>query len=48
MQKRMASLKNIYAAIHPKRNFPQEALAILSQKVCLISSKKGPTLACQP
>ena len=22
--------------------------AILSQKVCLISSKKGPTLACQP
>ena len=21
---------------------------IMSQKVCLISSKKGPTLACQP
>lgn len=27
MQKRTASLKNIYAAIHPERNFPQEALS---------------------
>ena len=29
-------------------NIRDKVIRILSQKVCLISHKKGPTLACQP
>ena len=39
---------NIVAYVEKYKVTHNSRLPILSQKVCLISSKKGPTLACQP
>ena len=45
-KERMSTLKFSQVTSELIRRY--EFYLILSQKVCLISSKKGPTLACQP